>query len=61
MAGDALSVAAEVGVDMLFAMDGPKVLMDAMVAHICPTVHHEIKSCYCGGHKTHEGVLVRQP
>ena len=60
--GDALNVAMEVGVEHLLDPDtGCKKLFDSMLAHIFPIARHESKALYREGHKTREGVFVRQP
>ena len=60
--GDALNVAIEVGVDVLLNPNsGEKELFEHMVAHIFPIARHESKALYKEGHKTREGVFVRQP
>ena len=60
--GDALSVAMEIGMDELLKPDtGAKKLFDAILEHVFPIARHESKALYKEGHKTREGVFVRQP
>ena len=58
--GDALNVAMEIGIESLYAEDGPQLLQDAMLKFVFPVARHESKALYRQGHKGREGVFVRQ-